>query len=835
MGEWEKEVGYNKIATKPNCDGCGEPAVYGKIQSFPRIGFSECLISCWPKTFLTQEEKYRWDGTNFAVEGFPEENFFRDERKETTRGYECQSVEVCEAVLADSQPEFANEWDEVEDCNVQFSSITTISFPYNGDFSVCSDPADEEDGVAQCSSDELICTSTESAREYKESNGSGSNEFFNGFVLSNEETYDVLASRAAGSASCENPYWGSVPFSADPYLYPLAQGNFNPWDCRFCNGLCPDQPGGPGVGNFYPQGIFRGQFHKGCVRFHWGITGIETGLNPVARAAKYKIVIPYDAALPATQLDVTWQVVCRANKGAITTNGETFSNANPDSTNENEEDRENEKEGDDSFFVPGEFAETSESKEIWRKTIELTGSAMDAPQDFKGSLKENHASWNDFGYSIINNTLQVTGVAVAENDETRAVYKFVVLGATEGTVTWDVENLDANGNLVSTENKTATIGSNGETATEFLQSARVVNVVVTVDGVDQSRTEGPGGWMLNAKIRTGLWGYAELTDPSDPPLFYTRRITTYEHIIDGGSGSCNGCPDTVLQLRETEETTERLHEGQFISGVTKDESTDGNITLRWGREVYAEEPPGQPHSKPTGRPDFFYPKGCHNPDPDFSEPADDPYIETVKENGKKKYVIEDEAVSENTRICGVLLPSEPDPKGVIIQKNVGTEEEPEWVPEITNRAAVTENEEDSTSIQRLRPQATNFGPPDDCFDYGDRIRSGGPGPQIVADQSARLSMVLWDGEPAGTSDCVDGATIGAKIHQLSDNTFWEVVVSKITELPPEHCATLTAEYWRQLRYKSTPEQFMHTSRGDCTYWIENIEATRCHPQEEETE
>lgn len=800
MGEWEKEVGYNKIATKPNCYGCGEPAVYGKVQSFPRIGFSECLISCWPKTFLFKLEERTWNLTNRGEDFFGNElpDLFTYETKSIRNVFLCGDLlNECTAFREDDDTFVDPPVWESDDCDVQFSNFTNIDF-FEDDYEVIIPAEDQECGIESVISGSSICSSTQTILEVIDNDCGVVLTKKITINLSEEETYDVLAIRAAGSASCENPYWGSVPFSADPYLYPLAQGNFNPWDCRACNGLCPDQPGGPGVGNFNLQGIFKGQFHKGCVRFHWGITGIETGPNPNAKAAKYKIVIPYDSGLPETQLDVTWQIVCRENKGAVNTISETD--------------------------------ETSESKEIWRKTVELTGSAMDAPQDFNGSLNGNHASWNDFGYSVINDTLQVTGMAVAESEETRAIYKFVVLGATSGTVTWEVEHLDENDDVVSTEEKTATIGSNGETDPQFLRSARIINVETIANGLNKNQSQGPGGWMLYAKIRTGLWGYAELTDPSDPPLFYTRRITTYEHIIDGGSGSCNGCPDTVLQLHETEETTERLYEGQFISGVTKDESTDGIRTLRWGREVYAEEPPGQPHNKPTGRPDFFFPKGCNNPNPDFSEPAVDPYTETVKIDEKKKYVIEDEAVSTDTRICGVLLPSEPDPKGEILQKNVGTEEEPEWVPEITNHAAVTENEEDSTSIQRLRPQVTNFGPPDDCFDYGDATKSGGPGPQTVADESARLSMVLWDEEPAETSDCVNGATIGAKIHQLSDNTFWEVVGPG-----PDPCETLTAQYWRQLRYKSTPEQFMHTSQGDCTYWIENIEATRCHPEEPEIE
>jgi len=337
--------------------------------------------------------------------------------------------------------------------------------------------------------------------------------------------------------------------------------------------------------------------------------------------------------------------------------------------------------------------------------------------------------------------------------------------------------------------------------------------------------------MLLARIRTGYWGFAEIANASNPPVFYPLRMTTYEHELDGGSGYCaNGAAEFsregplnqgetismelirdgscgqcgALKLFEIERTREELRDGEFVTLKELDESIQAfppqddpgaptHRILRWGRDIF--RPSTQ---RPSGRPDWFRPRGLHNPN---TGPAD-PWVATKDQSDDTKTtaIREDVWTRENTRVCGAIVATTPDPAGTI----VSTE----------NKAAVTVNREDGTSMRRVRP---GFGVPglsQDCIDYGSRYGAVAVAGS-VADAQARYSLV------AEGNDCPFGYDIGSKIHQESDDTYWELISL------PEPCEPLTEEHWKQLRYKATPDQYMHTKQAGVSYFIENIVATTC--------
>lgn len=818
------------IYVSEDCPGCGHPSVLGEVKTFPIIGLPEYAPS-WPTPRLYKQEHTsmsfvdhaEWSGGGgasgyyretrsmqgnnaFTIQFEPEE-----EKCITTKAryHECSGPDsTCSCAYGSvydrttrsvTEPDYDEERKE-HTCLPYYSGMGVVE-------------ALSEDSLTITKS-RVICRTTKSAQWNRNQRDEGPGDYVYTHIgnsygmdyLSDEDTFADAAARAAQA----NSSLGVFCWNPNPYLYPLAHpGIGSPWNCQPCSHGCEDQPGFIGHGNFYSSGVHWGQgtmtdeggLGYGCLRLHWGLVGKDEGTLPAAAAAKYRIVIPYDAALPDTQLDVSWDIVRRANKGAILAKSQT--------------------------------AEGVTATEIWRKTVQVGapaegggftegGGAMDAPEDSLGSLHGNDESWDDVGFQVVEETLQVFGRKQAESAASRAMYKFVIHEYDgSGTASWDIEYLNAAENVIQTDPQTAPI-IDGETEIQFLAadpvedavSVRVVGISVTTDEGSISRGTGISGqWMLQAKIRTGKWGFAELT--GNGTNLYPMRITTFEHEINGGGGSCeNACEDcetdcpsgSSASIHETEETVEALVDGEFQTVRTIDESVDNSgeepRILRWGREVYGSDGNSPPQSLASGRPHWFWPLGCIPDDPQNPLYVPDPYVADNEET-PTKIVIEDTLTHEDTRVCAALVATEPDPKGQILG--------------VTKRTATTHNAEDSTSIMRL-PATTAL---NDCIDYGSPTLGDGL-VSSVPDEAARLALKAWDGKESWDSDCPNGVPIGAKILQGSNNTFWEVISH-----PPEPCGTLTEEHWKQLRYKTTPEQFMHTEKGGCTYFLENIVAKKC--------
>ncbi len=825
----EKQAGYIQLGGE-DCAGCGFPSVLGHIRSFPIQGFPEFCAS-WPVP-----RRYRaMTGSGHDTRGVddgPGDEFCPGDESGNCPG----SAAITNAFEPNDTQGAIARWipDPEADCLSLMlegrcsEGYGLVEKEYSSNFPSgivldCWDGASPYDMVAQrwttpgynyatgCTP-----TSRDGVGFVCVGGGDCGARWAGHDVLSEEDTFADAAARASAGLS-KSSCWPE-----DAFLHPLAPRIGNPWDCRVCGGLCPDEVAYPGHSQFWPAGIHRGQGGgsseiaqgDGCIRPLFCVAGQGESQSPAAQAAKYRIVVPYEAALENTQFDVTWLLVRRANMGQI--------------------------------VLKDQAAAGVTAEEVWRKTV-MVGSwsgesfsegsgPMTGPHDDRGSMAGGDASWDEFGWEVIEGILSASGVPGELAHEERALYKFVLHGGGNGSVSWQVNYLDGSLAHLSSEQHSESI-TDGESAVFGLVAsagpagvyrAVISNIQVTVDGAPVDRGVGTAGqWMLQAKRRSGRWGFAELDTPSDPPKFYPARLTRYEYEVDGGSGHCTDgcvqqdgnpgpglCDDSgkAAEIHATEETVETLSQAES-TGVaktrTKDQIVDGNQddrTLRWGREFYAPGGSGDPlTSNESGRPEYHWPFGCVDP-----EDAPDPYVETVGASAdtKTKAVREETRTRENTRLCGAVVASIPDPQGAVL--------------EVTPAAATTINEEDSTSIARLRA-TVQPGLEDTCIDYGNEAIGDGAA-QSVANEAARLASTAYD-----EVSCPGGAwSIGAKVHQLSDDTFWELI-----SIPETPCAPLTEEHWRQLRYKTTPVQNVYTPHATSSVWIENIVVSKQYEVEEE--